>query len=118
MGTRTALPLRVIRTGALGEAPADASAQRSKDKLNAGAELAVLGGVGFSRPVSVEAPSPGAMTPWRCRNRWTIERTMAWVAGCRRLHRRYECKADHFLAFTSIARTLICYRRLGGFPPR
>lgn len=34
---------------------------------------------------------------------------MAWLAG-RRLHRRYERKADHFLAFTSIACTLICRR--------
>lgn len=47
-----------------------------------------------------------------CRHRWTIERTMSWLAGCRRLHRRYERKAEHFLAFTSIACTLICYRRL------
>ncbi|MFF8939162.1 transposase [Streptomyces paradoxus] len=46
------------------------------------------------------------------RHRWTIERTMAWLAGCRRLHRRYERKASQFLAFTSIACTLICYRRL------
>ncbi|MDF9811947.1 transposase [Streptomyces sp. SPB162] len=46
------------------------------------------------------------------RHRWTIERTMAWLAGCRRLHRRYERTAEHFLAFTSIACTLICYRRL------
>jgi transposase len=46
------------------------------------------------------------------RHRWTIERTMTWLAGCRRLHRRYEREADHFLAFTSIACTLICYRRL------
>ncbi|WP_078843956.1 transposase [Streptomyces albus] len=46
------------------------------------------------------------------RHRSTVERTMAWLAGCRRLHRRYERKADHFLAFTSIACTLICYRRL------
>ncbi|MFC9948960.1 IS5 family transposase [Streptomyces pratensis] len=46
------------------------------------------------------------------RHRWTVERTMSWLAGCRRLHRRYERKADHFLAFTSIACTLICYRRL------
>ncbi|WP_306419862.1 IS5 family transposase [Streptomyces capoamus] len=50
------------------------------------------------------------------RHRWTIERTMAWLADCRCLHRRYERKADHFLAFTSIACTLICYHRLGGFP--
>lgn len=48
------------------------------------------------------------------RHRWTVERTMAWLAGCRRLHRRYERKADHFLAFTSIACTLICCRRLCG----
>ena len=46
------------------------------------------------------------------RHRMTIETTMAWLAGCHRLHRRYERKAEHFLAFTSIACTLICYRRL------
>lgn len=46
------------------------------------------------------------------RHRWTVERTMSWLAGCRRLHRRYERKADHFLAFTRIACTHICYRRL------
>lgn len=50
------------------------------------------------------------------RHRWTIERTMAWLAGCRRLHRRYERKADHVLAFTSITCTLICYRRLKATP--
>ncbi len=37
---------------------------------------------------------------------------MSWLAGYRRLHRRYERKAAHFLAFTSIACTLMCYRRL------
>ncbi|WP_240436943.1 IS5 family transposase [Streptomyces sporangiiformans] len=46
------------------------------------------------------------------RHRWTVARTMAWLAGCRRLHRCYECKASHLLAFTSIACILICYRRL------
>ncbi|MFC7795763.1 IS5 family transposase [Streptomyces cinereoruber] len=46
------------------------------------------------------------------RHRWTIERTMSWLGGCRRLHRRYERKAEHSLAFTGIACTLICYRRL------
>lgn len=46
------------------------------------------------------------------RHRWTVERTVAWLAGCRRLHRRYERKAEHFLAFAGIAATLICYRRL------
>ncbi|SHN36754.1 protein of unknown function [Actinacidiphila paucisporea] len=47
-------------------------------------------------------------TPGR-RHRRTVERTTAWLAGCRRLHRRHERKADHFLAFASIAYTLICY---------
>jgi transposase len=46
------------------------------------------------------------------RHRWVVERTVSWLSGCRRLHRRYERKAEHFLAFTSIACTLICYRRL------
>lgn len=36
---------------------------------------------------------------------------MSWLNGCRRLHRRYERKAEHFLAFVGIACTLICYRR-------
>jgi transposase len=46
------------------------------------------------------------------RHRWVVERSMSWLAGCRRLHRRYERKAEHFLAFVAIAATLICYRRL------
>ncbi|OKK02621.1 transposase [Streptomyces sp. CB03234] len=46
------------------------------------------------------------------RHRWTVERTVSWLGGCRRLHRRYERKAEHFLAFTGIAAALICYRRL------
>ncbi|MFE5088727.1 hypothetical protein ACFRFN_52410, partial [Streptomyces mirabilis] len=36
----------------------------------------------------------------------------SWLAGCRRLHRRYELKAEHFLAFVGIAASLIGYRRL------
>jgi transposase len=46
------------------------------------------------------------------RHRWVVERTMSWLNGCRRLHRRYERKADHFLAFVGIAAALICYHRL------
>ncbi|WP_236711968.1 IS5 family transposase, partial [Streptomyces azureus] len=33
------------------------------------------------------------------RHRSVVERTVFWLAGCRRLHRRYERKAEHFLAF-------------------
>jgi hypothetical protein len=52
------------------------------------------------------------------RHRWVVERTVSWFAGCRRFHRRYERKAEHFLAFVGIAATLICCRRLGGLAPR
>lgn len=39
---------------------------------------------------------------------------MAWLSVCRGLHRRYEQKAEHFLAFAGIAAALICYRSLTG----
>ncbi|BDM67309.1 hypothetical protein HEK616_07960 [Streptomyces nigrescens] len=34
---------------------------------------------------------------------------MSWLAGCRRLHRSHERRAEHFLAFTVIGCSLICY---------
>ncbi|MEU9517795.1 MULTISPECIES: transposase [unclassified Streptomyces] len=43
---------------------------------------------------------------------WVVERSVSWLACCRRLHRRYERKAEHFLAFVGIATVLIGYRRL------
>ncbi|GGW62724.1 hypothetical protein GCM10010381_54860 [Streptomyces xantholiticus] len=45
------------------------------------------------------------------RHRWVVERSMCRLNGCRRLHRRYERKAEHFLAFVRIAGSLIRYRR-------
>ncbi|MGA5425150.1 IS5 family transposase [Streptomyces lavendulocolor] len=46
------------------------------------------------------------------RHRWVVERTVSWLAGCRRLHRRYERTAEHFLAFVGLTAALIGYRRL------
>jgi transposase len=46
------------------------------------------------------------------RHLWVVERTVSWLAGCRRLHRRYERKAEHFLAFVGITAALTGYRRL------
>ncbi|MFF0970729.1 IS5 family transposase [Streptomyces sp. NPDC003703] len=46
------------------------------------------------------------------RHRWVVERTMSWLAGCRRLHRRHEREPEHFPAFTAIATSLINYRRI------
>lgn len=37
---------------------------------------------------------------------------MSRLSGCRSLDRRYERKAGHFLTFTAVACSLICYRRL------
>jgi transposase len=45
------------------------------------------------------------------RHRWVVERTVSWLAGYRGLHRRYERKAEHFLAFVGIAAALIGYSR-------
>jgi len=45
------------------------------------------------------------------RHRYVIERTLEWVSRFRRLTRRYERKATHFLAFTQLACAMICYRR-------
>ena len=41
-----------------------------------------------------------------------VERTGSWLSGCRHLHRCYERKPEHFLAFVGIAATLMCHRRL------
>lgn len=46
------------------------------------------------------------------RHRWAVERTVSWLAGCRRQHRHYERKAEHFLAFLAIAAALIGFRCL------
>ncbi len=46
------------------------------------------------------------------RHCWQVEQTVAWLAGHRRLRRRYERKANHFPTFAGIACTLICYRSL------
>jgi transposase len=89
--------------------------RRKPDKLHAdkGYDYSHLRRWLRERGISHRIARKGVETSQRLgRHRWTIERTMAWLAGCRRLHRRYERKAEHFLAFTSIACTLICYRRL------
>jgi transposase len=44
------------------------------------------------------------------RYRWVVERTLAWIARCRRLVVRYERRADIHLAFLVLACALICFR--------
>ncbi|WP_406734032.1 hypothetical protein [Streptomyces sp. NBC_01794] len=45
------------------------------------------------------------------RHRWGVKRAVSWLNGCRCLHRRYERKAEDFLAFVGIASVLTCYCR-------
>jgi transposase len=46
------------------------------------------------------------------RHRWVVERTLAWLLGCRRLGVRYERRPDLLLGFLHLACTLICLRFL------
>jgi transposase len=46
------------------------------------------------------------------RHRWRVERTMAWLLGCRRLQVRYERMTSGVSAFLHLACALICARNL------
>ena len=45
------------------------------------------------------------------RHRYVVERCLEWVTRFRRLVRRYERKASHFLGFLRLASAVICFRR-------
>ena len=44
------------------------------------------------------------------RHRWVVERSFAWLLGCRRLGARYERQADLLLGLLYLACTLVCVR--------
>jgi transposase len=46
------------------------------------------------------------------RHRWKAERSIAWLAGCRRLRIRYERDSERFFAFAMLACDRLCYNRL------
>jgi transposase len=46
------------------------------------------------------------------RHRWKAERSIAWLAGCRRLRIRYDRDGERFFAFTMLACARLCYNRL------
>lgn len=48
----------------------------------------------------------------RYRRRWKVERLFAWLLRFRRIHTRYERKAQNFLAFLKFGCALILLRRL------
>ncbi|MFE3519948.1 hypothetical protein [Streptomyces sp. NPDC059166] len=87
-------------------------------------------GEGLGIPLGRTARSPRTVTRWptsfsgsthrqsrhtTAQNRRTSPAKIRYTTQrdtIRRLHRRYERKAEHFLAFVGIASTLICFRRL------
>ncbi|TXS61434.1 hypothetical protein EAO76_41190 [Streptomyces sp. sk2.1] len=65
-------------------------------------------------PGGTRSGRPNPRETRHCPSRQTPHRAVgptAWLAGCRRLHHRYEHEPEHFLAFTSIACTFVCHRR-------
>ncbi len=46
------------------------------------------------------------------RHRWVVERTLAWLLGCRRLGVRYERRADLLRGLLHLACSLTCLRFL------
>jgi transposase len=46
------------------------------------------------------------------RHRWKAERTIAWLAGCRRLRIRYDRDSERFYAFAMLACARLGYNRL------
>jgi transposase len=46
------------------------------------------------------------------RHRWKAERSIAWLAGCRRLRIRYDRDGERLFAFAMLACARLCYNRL------
>ena len=46
------------------------------------------------------------------RHRFTVERSLAWLVGYRRLQVRYERRADILLGFVHLACALLCLKQL------
>lgn len=48
------------------------------------------------------------------RHRWKAERSIAWLAGCRRLRIRYDRSSERFFAFAMLGCARLGYNRLPG----
>jgi transposase len=48
------------------------------------------------------------------RHRWKAERTIAWLAGCRRLRTRYDRSSERFFAFAMLGCARLGYNQLPG----
>jgi IS5 family transposase len=65
-----------------------------------------------ARGIVARIARKGIESPTRLgRHRYVVERCLQWTTRFRRLVRRYERKASHFLAFVRLACAIICFRR-------
>jgi transposase len=62
-------------------------------------------------PTEREQP-PQAVHHWLGRHRYTVERSLAWLASDRRLQVRCERRADILLGFMHLACALLCLKQL------
>jgi transposase len=66
------------------------------------------------RIVRRRRPGEGKARDPQVPERWTIERTNAWLHNYRRVATRWERRPDLYLAFVRLACSLIICRRLEG----
>jgi IS5 family transposase len=65
-----------------------------------------------ARGIIARIARKGIESPTRLgRHRYVVERCLEWTTRFRRLVRRYERKASHFLGFLRLACAIICFRR-------
>jgi IS5 family transposase len=65
-----------------------------------------------ARNIVARIARKGIESPTRLgRHRYVVERCLEWTTRFRRLVRRYERKASHFLGFVRLACAIICFRR-------
>ena len=67
------------------------------------------------RGIKVASPAVGVESSARLgRHRWKAERSIAWLAGCRRLRIRYDRDSEWFFAFAMLGCARLGYNRLPG----
>jgi hypothetical protein len=65
------------------------------------------------RRIKVRIARCGVDSPQRLgRHRWKAERSIAWLAGCRRLRIRHDRDSERFFAFAMLGCARLCYNRL------
>jgi transposase len=65
-----------------------------------------------ARNIIARIARKGIESPTRLgRHRYVVERCLEWTTRFRRLVRRYERTASHFLGFVRLACAIICFRR-------